>query len=318
VAKSGSDNMSSDLSTSDKPIDLSLSASSADFEKVSLPSTDEEDQLHSPPLIPSNLPTPVLPPTKRLPPHLPRDDSGVSPSTGDPVPKVSSAANFLHSLGATTEPMDFDTTHRDLEKSLRILSTIFPRWIQKFFITEKSRESFLGFRRRVIRAIAAFLYHQKMLPSNVVYDIFCVCWKFWILNLFFREIRPRGAHNIPKLPSLDTNLLASSRKLLRRLSSTTTPADLIPDAPKQDPNSEYPVVQPHDQKYKTIDPLIFVAGPHNNQFLDGLILMITVLQNSGRRVSLLIAEKSMQGFIGWLGKCMHGSKSDNHPPSARH
>lgn len=46
-------------------------------------------------------------------------------------------------------------------------------------------------------------------------------------------------------------------------------------------------------------PVIFVAAPHANQFVDPLLLMRVVRQDAGRRISFLIAEKSMRrAFIG--------------------
>ncbi|KEY66827.1 hypothetical protein S7711_05183 [Stachybotrys chartarum IBT 7711] len=46
-------------------------------------------------------------------------------------------------------------------------------------------------------------------------------------------------------------------------------------------------------------PVLFVAAPHANQFVDALILQRTLRLEAGRRVSLLIAQKSVHGFIGW-------------------
>ncbi|TQV98161.1 hypothetical protein V2A60_006164 [Cordyceps javanica] len=49
-------------------------------------------------------------------------------------------------------------------------------------------------------------------------------------------------------------------------------------------------------------PVLFVAAPHANQFVDGLILQRTLRKEAGRRVSLLIAQKSVHGFIGWASR----------------
>ncbi|KAK0937319.1 Glycerol-3-phosphate/dihydroxyacetone phosphate acyltransferase [Friedmanniomyces endolithicus] len=47
-------------------------------------------------------------------------------------------------------------------------------------------------------------------------------------------------------------------------------------------------------------PVIFVAAPHANQFIDPLILMRTVRQDAKRRIAILIAAKSMtRKFVGW-------------------
>ncbi|KAG6028399.1 hypothetical protein E4U19_001550 [Claviceps sp. Clav32 group G5] len=55
-------------------------------------------------------------------------------------------------------------------------------------------------------------------------------------------------------------------------------------------------------KVPTSGPVLFVAAPHANQFVDGLILQRTLRQEAGRRVSLLIAQKSIHGFIGWASR----------------
>ncbi|KAH8161451.1 hypothetical protein CIB48_g6795 [Xylaria polymorpha] len=53
-------------------------------------------------------------------------------------------------------------------------------------------------------------------------------------------------------------------------------------------------------------PILFVAAPHANQFVDGLVLQRTLKREANRRVGLLIAEKSVHGFIGW-GSRLTGS-----------
>ncbi|KAK4058869.1 Glycerol-3-phosphate/dihydroxyacetone phosphate acyltransferase [Microbotryomycetes sp. JL221] len=52
--------------------------------------------------------------------------------------------------------------------------------------------------------------------------------------------------------------------------------------------------------------VIFVVGPHHNQFLDPLLLMSEVRREAGRRISFLVAAKSMdRKFIGQAAKLMH-------------
>ncbi|PHH66002.1 hypothetical protein CDD81_950 [Ophiocordyceps australis] len=46
-------------------------------------------------------------------------------------------------------------------------------------------------------------------------------------------------------------------------------------------------------------PVLFVAAPHANQFVDAILLQRTLRHQANRRVSLLIAQKSVHGFIGW-------------------
>ncbi|KAI5953271.1 SCT1 [Candida jiufengensis] len=51
-------------------------------------------------------------------------------------------------------------------------------------------------------------------------------------------------------------------------------------------------------------PVIFVAAPHHNQFVDPIILMNQVKKEANRRISFLIAAKSYQKkIVGALAKC---------------
>ncbi|MCJ1354234.1 MAG: hypothetical protein MMC33_004221 [Icmadophila ericetorum] len=94
---------------------------------------------------------------------------------------------------------------------------------------------------------------QKEIPrmNNWVYDL--VLWLFSILvDLFFREVHPRGSWKIPRR-----------------------------------------------------GPLIFVAAPHANQFVDPLILMRVVRTEARRRFAILTAEKSMRRkFIGAMARAV--------------
>ncbi|CAK7209900.1 Glycerol-3-phosphate/dihydroxyacetone phosphate acyltransferase [Sporothrix curviconia] len=66
-------------------------------------------------------------------------------------------------------------------------------------------------------------------------------------------------------------------------------------------------------------PVLFVAAPHANQFVDALILQRTLRTESKRRVSLLIAQKSVHGFIGWasrqVGSVPVGRAQDSAKPA---
>ncbi|AMD21507.1 HER229Cp [Eremothecium sinecaudum] len=51
-------------------------------------------------------------------------------------------------------------------------------------------------------------------------------------------------------------------------------------------------------------PIIFVAAPHANQFVDPVILMCQVKKIANRRISFLIAAKSLKAFaVGTLARC---------------
>ncbi|ORE11660.1 hypothetical protein BCV72DRAFT_283866 [Rhizopus microsporus var. microsporus] len=89
---------------------------------------------------------------------------------------------------------------------------------------------------------------KQPLTQRLTYD--AALWLFnLMLDIFFREVRPRGAHKIPK-----------------------------------------------------DGPVIFVAAPHANQFVDPIVLM----RECQRRVSFLIAEKSMhQKGIGTFARMVN-------------
>jgi len=91
--------------------------------------------------------------------------------------------------------------------------------------------------------------HRKLVPW--IYDfglwIFTLC-----LDIFFRQVYPRGAWRVPKT-----------------------------------------------------GPVIIVAGPHSNQFVDSIVLMRLLKSHADRRVSFLIAEKSMkEPYIGTMAGAM--------------
>ncbi|RKF62870.1 putative acyltransferase [Erysiphe neolycopersici] len=90
---------------------------------------------------------------------------------------------------------------------------------------------------------------EKNPMTNWIYDFFL--WIFSItIDLFFREIHPRGSWKVPRK-----------------------------------------------------GPIILVAAPHANQFVDPLILMKTLRNDCRRRASFLIAAKSMDKWlIGWFAR----------------
>ena len=103
----------------------------------------------------------------------------------------------------------------------------------------------------VARLICRVFRSQNIMASNIAFDVALFFWRI-IINLFFREIRPRSAWRIPRE-----------------------------------------------------GPVIFVAAPHHNQFLDPLLLASEVRRASGRRVAFLIAEKSIKRrFVGAAARIM--------------
>ncbi|KAK6860908.1 acyltransferase [Apiospora arundinis] len=47
-------------------------------------------------------------------------------------------------------------------------------------------------------------------------------------------------------------------------------------------------------------PVLFIAGPHNNQFVDAILIQSAVRNEAGRRLSMLTAHKSLRGFGGCI------------------
>ncbi|KAJ7582744.1 glycerol-3-phosphate O-acyltransferase [Mycena floridula] len=86
---------------------------------------------------------------------------------------------------------------------------------------------------------------------HLTYDAAMLFWRI-ITQIFFREIRPRGAFNIPK-----------------------------------------------------DGPVIFVGAPHNNQFLDPLLLSLEVYKETRRHVQFLTAAASLQRkAVGFFARLM--------------
>ncbi|KAL0571687.1 hypothetical protein V5O48_010274 [Marasmius crinis-equi] len=106
-----------------------------------------------------------------------------------------------------------------------------------------------GAARRVLGV--QFMMAPAFHSSHLTYDVSIVFWKL-IVNIFFREIRPRGAFNIPR-----------------------------------------------------DGPVILVAAPHNNQFLDPLLLALQVHKETGRHVQFLTAAASMKRkAVGFFTRLM--------------
>lgn len=136
-------------------------------------------------------------------------------------------------------------TYKDLHALLKGFLLLVPPFIRRlrFLIPTPLRSA----ARFVIRYSAMFLHARGILGSNWVYDVVASMWRI-VIDIFFREIRSRGAWKIPR---------------------------------------------------QNEGAVIFVVGPHHNQFLDPLLLMSEVRRESGRRISFLTAAKSMdRAFVG--------------------
>ncbi len=109
-------------------------------------------------------------------------------------------------------------------------------------------------------------------PSPVKYDAFMVFWRT-VTQIFFREIRPRGAFNIPR---------------------------------------EGPVIfvgAPHSNQV-CHTPIAFATLYSSIQFLDPLLLSLEVYRETHRNVQFLTAAKSMsRKWVGFFARLMDSSMS---------
>lgn len=164
------------------------------------------------------------------------------------APSSSSAAHSTPSPAAAAPALPKPTlvqTYKDLHALLKGFLLLVPPFIRRlrFLIPTPLRSA----ARFVIRYSAMFLHARGILGSNWVYDVVASMWRV-VIDIFFREIRSRGAWKIPR---------------------------------------------------QNEGAVIFVVGPHHNQFLDPLLLMSEVRRESGRRISFLTAAKSMdRAFVG--------------------
>jgi glycerol-3-phosphate O-acyltransferase / dihydroxyacetone phosphate acyltransferase len=112
--------------------------------------------------------------------------------------------------------------------------------------------------------------------SNLAYDLALLFFR-GIINVFFREVRPRGAFNIPR---------------------------------------DGPVIfvgAPHSNQVGfPLNFEVFYSLDRALQFLD-LLLALQVYRESGRRPAFLVAEKSMhRKVVGFLAKSLSSSAHASH------
>ncbi|SPO26849.1 related to SCT1 - glycerol 3-phosphate/dihydroxyacetone phosphate dual substrate acyltransferase [Ustilago trichophora] len=204
---------------------------------------------------PSTLSAPSVPQPPNIdtdPSHLPSNDPKKHPSTaiaeGTAAEVASKQKEYQrrakHLSLSTSKPVpfsrqgdspSFQAVLKDFDRLLRSLPIPIHRLVPTI----------------VARLICRVFRSQNIMASNIAFDIALFFWRI-IINLFFREIRPRSAWRVPRE-----------------------------------------------------GPVIFVAAPHHNQFLDPLLLASEVRRASGRRVAFLIAEKSIKRrFIGAAARIM--------------
>lgn len=174
--------------------------------------------------------------TPKAPPHVPpvKQEAPKQPATASEKAKDS----VVHTLN-------------DLQSTLLQYSRLIPFFPSNHPV-RRNLKALLAPPVNAITRIAAQLMHsQNVLASNMAFD-FCIIFFQWVINLFFREIRPRGAWRIPKDGAC-----------------------------------------------------IFVGAPHNNQFVDPIMLWKEARFTAGRRVAFVTAASSMQRkFVGAVARTM--------------
>ena len=124
-----------------------------------------------------------------------RKPTGHSRTGSKPSRRSSYSGNYPSQPNSPTKPLRSPThptlkaTTQDLQKLIKALSNLIPFSTPTTFL----RSLF----RPLVHILAKLLHSRGMLAGDLIYDIVVLIFK-WIINLFFRELRPRGAHNIPK------------------------------------------------------------------------------------------------------------------------
>lgn len=127
--------------------------------------------------------------------------------TTGPTPKLPSASSSqstalgLYSTSTPTTPHQelppptLPQTVQDLRTLLKSFLIVVPSSLRKlrFLIPSAVR----GVARVIIHQVAMILHARQALASNILYDIVAALWR-GVINIFFREIRSRGAWKIPR------------------------------------------------------------------------------------------------------------------------
>ena len=116
------------------------------------------------------------------------------------------------------------------------------------------------------------LHTPGQVTADVAYDTMLFFWRI-VTNLFFREVRPRGAFNIPR----DGPVIFA--------------------------------VAPHHNQVRGLSHILLYSCFTLLQFLDPLLVMSEVYRETHRRVRNLIAAKSMErAAVGFFAALMSSSK----------
>ncbi|GAA5954484.1 hypothetical protein JCM3765_004471 [Sporobolomyces pararoseus] len=135
----------------------------------------------------------------------PQQSSETFPTNPSPkLPSASSSRSTALGLYSTSTPATphkelppptLPQTVQDLRTLLKSFLIIIPSSLRKlrFLIPSAVREV----ARIIIHQIAMILHARQALASNILYDIVAALWR-GVINIFFREIRSRGAWKIPR------------------------------------------------------------------------------------------------------------------------
>ncbi|GAA5987840.1 hypothetical protein JCM5350_003167 [Sporobolomyces pararoseus] len=135
----------------------------------------------------------------------PQQSSETFPTNPSPkLPSASSSRSTALGLYSTSVPATphkelppptLPQTVQDLRTLLKSFLIIIPSSLRKlrFLIPSAVREV----ARVIIHQIAMILHARQALASNILYDIVAALWR-GVINIFFREIRSRGAWKIPR------------------------------------------------------------------------------------------------------------------------
>ncbi|WFD36733.1 hypothetical protein MCUN1_003620 [Malassezia cuniculi] len=122
----------------------------------------------------------------------------------------------------------------------------------------------------------------------------------------FFKLLPIPMHKLMPKPLA---MLIARLLFMRRLRATQMAFDVVIAFARMLSDIFFREIQPRSgHLIPKTGPIIFVGAPHHNQFLDPVLLASEVRKNAGRRVSFLIAQKSMTrklvGTFATLMRCI--------------
>ncbi|GAA5931927.1 uncharacterized protein JCM15063_001605, partial [Sporobolomyces koalae] len=120
------------------------------------------------------------------------------------LPSASSSRSTALGLYSTSTPAtphrelpppSLPQTVQDLRTLLRSFLVVVPSSLRKLRVLIPSAARDVA--RVIIHQLAMLLHARQALASNILYDIVAALWR-GVINIFFREIRSRGAWKIPR------------------------------------------------------------------------------------------------------------------------